>query len=400
MNDAILLKTCENRENYYLIIKYINKEIVGIETFNLLEALGEFYNKHPDIDNINFNDFALWFTTVYTIDIKSKELELYKLLFSKVGEASSAIVRDLAEAYIQKDTRSKLQDALLRNKPLEELQTILNNNIKIEKDNAEVSMDILEDTEITDRSKGLKWRNNGINLGAGGIIPGDFIVFAGRPDAGKSACVVSEGTYLAEQLPEEKDLLFFTNEGLSVHYKERIYQATFDITNEELKNNRLKYKHLYQQKMGRIDKIKLFNISRYNFSQVETIIKKHNPGLIIIDMLDHILGFKSNGNEPNDQKMRVLYRWIGDMALKHAPIIGTTQISYNPQDDPRWPPGERMTGSTTAKQEAPNLIVFIGQEQDKNSTIRYMSATKNKFKEQDNYFKFTCQFDKHKVRFI
>jgi hypothetical protein len=400
MNDAILLKTCESRDNYFLVMRYINREIVSREAFNLLEALGDFYNKHPEIDTISFNDFALWFTTVHTADIKNKDLELYKLLFSKVGEANAAIVRDLVEAYIQKDMRSQLQDALLRNKPLDELHTILNSNIKIEKESAEVSMDISEDTETTNRDSGLKWRCEPINTGAGNLLKGDFVLTAGRWDSGKSSFCVSELSFMAEQIQNDRNVLLFVNEGRAVDYKERIYQSLFDITIEELKSRRQYYKDLYIQKMGRPDKIRLFNITRFTNKQVETIIKKNNPALIVIDMIDHIGGFKTNSNEPSDQKLRILYRWVGDMALKYAPVIGTTQISDLKGCDTRWPPGERLTGSTTAKQEAPNLIIMIGQEENKNSDVRYISATKNKFKPTDTYFKFTCQFDKHRVRFI
>lgn len=400
MNDGILLKTCENRDNYFLITKYINKDIIGTEAFTLLEALGEFYDKHPEITSVNFDDFAVWFTTVYATDIRSKDLELYKLLFSKVGEASSAIVRDLIEAYKLKDVRSRLQDALMRNKPLEEVQAILNSDIKIEKETAEVSMDILEDTETTNRVAGLKWRCVPINAGAGALLKGDFVLVAGRWDSGKSSFCISELSYMAEQMQNNQNVLLFVNEGRAVDYKERIYQSLFNVEIEELKAKREYYKKMYIEKMGRADKIKLFNITRFTNKQVENIIKKNNPGLIVIDMIDHIGGFKINSNEPSDQKVRILYRWVGDMALKYAPIMGTTQISDLKGCDTRWPPGERLTGSTTAKQEAPNLIIMIGQEENKNSDVRYISATKNKFKPVDTYFKFTCQFDKHRVRFI
>jgi replicative DNA helicase len=400
MNDAILLKTCENRDRYYLIMKYINKEIVGKEAFILLHALGDFYNAHPDIETVNFNDFAVWFTNSHSPDIKSKDLELYKALFAKVGEANPAIVKDLIEAYVKKDTLSQLQDAILRNKPLEDFQTIINSVVRVEKDTAEVSMDILEDTEITDRSKGLKWRLNCVNSGAGHLIVGDFVLVAGRFNSGKSSFVVSELSHMAEQLPADKDVLLFVNEGRAVDYKERIYQSVFNVPIEEIKANRQKYKELYLERMGRVDKIKLFKINKFTHRQVEALIKKHNPGLIVIDMIDHIGGFKVNSNEPSDQKVRVLYHWVLDVAGQYAPVIGTTQVSNLQGQDPRWPAPEKLTGSTTAKQEAPNLIIIIGQEEDLNSTTRYISSTKNKFRPENEYFKFTCKFDKHNVRFI
>lgn len=400
MNDGILLKTCENRDNYYLVMRYINKEMVGKEAFNLLEALGDFYNKHAEINSVNFDDFAIWFTGVHTIDIKTKELELYKILFAKIKEASPAIVKDLIESYVNQDILDQLQDAIIKNRPLEDFQTILNTVARVEKDNAEVSMDILEDTDATDRSRGLEWRLQCVNTGAGKLLKGDFVLIAGRFNSGKSSFAISEASYMAEQLADDYDLLLFVNEGRAVDYKERIYQSLFDVEIEEIKAKREYYKKLYLERMRRPDKIKLFNITRFTNRQVETIIKKNNPGLIVIDMIDHIGGFKINSNEPSDQKMRILYRWVGDISIKYAPLIGTTQVSYAPGDDPRWPKPEKLTGSTTAKQEAPNLIITIGREEDLNSTTRYIAATKNKFKAQDEYFKYTCKFDKHNVRFV
>lgn len=401
MNDGILLKTCENRDNYFLIMKYINKDIVGTEAFNLLTALGDFYDKHAEISTINFSDFAVWFTSVHTPDIKSKDLALYKELFAQVEKASPAIVKDLIEAYKKRDVLSQLLDAISRNKSIEDLQSIITTDVKIEKENAQVSMDILEETEKTNRTRGLKWRLDSVNSGAGPLIPGDFVLIAGRFNSGKSSWVISEAAYMGEQLPYEQDVLLFVNERPPVEYKERIYQSLFNITIEELKLNRDKYKALYLEKMKRLDKIKLFNIPKFTNRQVESIIKKHNPGLVVVDMLDHIGGFKANSNEPSDQKIRSLYRWIGDIPLQYnVPLIGTTQVSDSPSQDPRWPAPEQLTGSRTAKQEAPNLIITIGREEDLNSTTRYIAATKNKFKPENEYFKFTCQFDKHNVRFI
>lgn len=404
MNDGILLKTCENRDNFFLIKKHINKEIVGKQTCKLLDAWGDFYLKFADIKQIPFNDFFTWFISVHTPDIKSRELELYKILGAKVGESNSVIARDLVEAYKKKDILSQLQDAILRNKPLSEIQTIVNSNVSVEKDNHEFSMDILDDIEFTDRSRGLTWRLDKMNHDAGAIIAGDFVVIAGRFDSGKSSWIISECTYMAEQIQDDKNVLLLVNERPPIEYKERIYQSAFGISIEELKSNRAKYKDLYIQKMKRLDKIKLFNISRMHFGEIENIIKKNNPGLICIDMIDHIGGFISKGNEASDQKIRSLYRWIGDIPLHYnIPVIGTTQVSDESKEknfDSRWPSREALTGSRTAKQEAPNLIITIGQENDLNSTTRYIGATKNKFKAENNYFKFSCKFDKINVRFI
>lgn len=400
MNNAILLKTCEKKENYHLVMRYVKKDITNKETYSLLEALGEFFNQHQEIDVINFEDFSFWFSNVYMPDIKTQQLKKYQELFDNIASANPIIIKDLIDTLIKKDFLASLEDAIVKNESIEYFQNLVNSLEKPASSEAEVSMDILEDTETTDRSRGLRWRLESLNAGAGPLLKGDFVLMAGRFNSGKSSFAISELSYMAEQLSINQDVLLFVNEGRAVDYKERIYQAIFDAPIEEIKGNREKYKKLYTEIMGRPDKIKLFSIPRFTNKQVEGVIKRNNPGLIVIDMIDHIGGFKINSNEPSDQKMRILYRWVGDVAIKYAPLIGTTQVSYAQGDDPKWPKPEKLTGSTTAKQEAPNLIITIGREEDLNSTTRYIASTKNKFKAQDEYFKFTCKFDKHNVRFI
>jgi replicative DNA helicase len=400
MSDAILLKTCETKDNYYLVRKHIKVDLVSRETYDLLEAIGEYYEKHSDTESLDYERFLTWFLHCYKPDMKPKEAELYKLIIQQVKTTSSSDINDLLKAYQYKDKKASVIDAFIRNKPIEEIQNLLVDSQEVKQLDCEVDMSNLDAVlEATDRSKGLHWRLECLNYGFKPLIKGDFVVIGARPDTGKTGFLCSEVSHMATQLEEGKQILWFNNEGEPRELIVRIYQSLLNEIEPTIRANKEQTLEQVKTILGNINKIKVFHVIRYSYRELEAIIKRYNPGLIVIDMLDHVKGFKSFENEPSDVKFVRLYQWARDLSTIYCPILATSQVPAN-NFDSRYPPMEALMGSGTAKQAAAHDILMIGREKDTDNNTRYLSAPKNKINAQSGYFKYQCQYDKDHQRFI
>jgi len=230
-------------------------------------------------------------------------------------------------------------------------------------------------------NKGLKWRLDVFNQYMRPLRGGDFGILASRPDRGKTTMVASEITAMARQLPNAKNAIWLNNEGPGKRLVPRIYQAALGCTVSELvaKNKAGTLKSEYTKLIGRIDKIRVVDIHEMGTGEVETILDNSNPGLVIVDMLDHVHGF---GNmQRTDLQLEELYKWIRDRAVKYdCPFIGTSQISGE-GEGLMFPTMDKLKDSRTGKQGASDFIMMIGSSADPGLVnSRYISLPKNKLR--------------------
>lgn len=399
MNDTVLLKICESRDNYFLVRKHIKKDLVSRETYSLLGALGDYYEKHSEVNSVDFDNFFVWFTNVHTIDIKLKEIELYKTLIEKVKESDSVIVSDLIEAYKDKDIKASILDSLIRNKSIDEIKSILDNANLDSKDSFDVSCNLHDQFEVIDRTKGLTWSIPWMNEDLAPLIMGDFGVLAGMVEAGKTSFVISQAVHMAEQLSKDKQVLWFVNEGFGRVTLDKMYQSFFKITNNELNNNLDHYMQKYEERMGRLDKIQVVDSYGFTHRDIEARLRKSNAGLIVIDMMDNVRGFHGNKNVTSDWALEQLYQWGRELACKVAPLLVTSQFAELSDNEKKYPSLEKLKGSRVAKQGACSFVLTLGMD-ERDSLTRYLGCVKNKLRDHNRrYFKRTISFDVTKVDF-
>lgn len=408
ITDSILLRACLTKSNFVLCRKYIKDDLVSKETKNLLMALGEYYDTHPSIDNTSLDEFMPWVFSVFYPDLKTSEGELYKLLFEKALQAEITTVQSIIDFYKKEDIFANLQDIIINHGTLQQISDAISVTSMTSTLECEVPMTLEESLELTDRSRGLKWRLSSLNTGFGPIIKGDFITVAARPGMGKTSFLCSEVSHIATQISDNRHILWFHNEGEPRSIIDRIYQALFNLTEQELRDNKHKAQASYIKKLGRIDRIKMFAVHRFSAKEIENIIKQHPCALIVIDMLDHIRGFSNRQGDTVDAQYGRIYQWARDLSSIYAPVIGTSQVSaINPEasykmreNETKFPSEDRLVGSKTLKQGAAHSILMIGQDFPESNNIRYLSAPKNKMNGREGYFKYQVLFDPQKVRFI
>ncbi len=232
--------------------------------------------------------------------------------------------------------------------------------------------------EIDD--SGIRWRLSALNNSMRGLRPGDFGIIAGRPDKGKTTFITSEVTYMAPQLPPDRNVLWLNNEGKGERIIPRLYQSAIGVTiSEMIAMGRENLIAAYRATVGRLDRIKVIDIHGMSNNQVDLIMEQNNPGIVVYDMIDHIRGFADSGRD--DLRLEEMYKWARERSVKYDTIgLATSQIS-NEGDGLMFPSLGMLKDSKTGKQGACDFQLMIGASNDQNLQYsRYLGLPKNKLR--------------------
>lgn len=386
INDLTLIQFIKNKSNLEKYGKYINKIALSRQGEIMYNDIVEYFSKFPEIEQINPEVFSDWFHHCKHLDFDKSTRELYnKFFFDNLNNPINVSGDELLKHYEKQAVFDKVIDLIKDNSDLDELEKIIVLGKSKEKvDSLYLSMDIEDIVNTETREQGLRWRMEFLNQKLGGILQGDFGVIAGVPNSGKTTFLISEVTHLASQLPPNKKVLWFNNEGPDYEIRNRIFQSALNKTVLEL---RLDYKEAYTKYidlMGAQDKIQVIKAASQSYRNLEKIImaEKENVGLIVFDMLDKIKGFdRFRTSETSDEKYDRAYEWALNLSILVAPVLGTSQTSYlEDAYQKRWPPMEALKGSRIAKQGDARFMIMIGKDDAEEGTIapRFISSPKNK----------------------
>lgn len=283
----------------------------------------------------------------------------------------SKTLRELSiSAYEVAEGRAELSKVLQQ---LQELQDADSKTDAAEDESLFVTNDLEQLANSSVQKPGLKFRLGLLRRSLGSLRKGDFGFVFARPETGKTTFLASEISYIIDQVPESNPIIWFNNEeqGDKVHL--RVYQAYFGITLEELLSNIPKYNKLFQeQTKGRF---KLVDRSTLTKREVEAIIKKFKPSLVVFDQIDKIKGFDA---DREDLMLGAIYQWAREIAKDYCPVIGICQADGT-GENVRFLTMANVANAKTAKQAEADWILGIGTIHDTGwESIRFFHLSKNK----------------------
>lgn len=397
MLDTTLLQLFTSREKYEQLVRAVPKAALGEVTQVLLTDYGKFFNEFPDIEKIEREPFWIWFKTFGHPKLNAEQMAKFEAV---VGQITKPVAPEIEQGFtarlVAAETALKLQEALERYNEGDEIN--LGATIRDISDSFEMATDkkvktpwvrddihdLLADDE-TDR--GFKWRLDAINTAMRPLIPGDFGIIAARPDVGKTTFLTDNLAHFAAQMedvyPEQgRNILWFNNEGPGRRIKKRLYQSALNATYSDMlalqREGRLKSE--YARMMGgNEDIIRVFDVHDFWNWEVEDIIRQHNPGIVVFDMLDNIKfgGATANNGQRTDQLLEAMYQWGRVIGVKHDCVaLATSQISAD-GENLSYPSLSMLKDSKTGKQGAADFIMTIGFQSQLKDT-RFMGLTKNK----------------------
>ena len=221
------------------------------------------------------------------------------------------------------------------------------------------------------QEQGYRWRLDCLNKSFGSLREGDFGFIFARPETGKTTFLASEVSNFA--LQTKKPIIWLNNEEQGEKVKLRIYQAFFGIPLDQLLSNIKKYHEKYLEATN--GNVMLFDSATISRWDVEKIISKINPGIVIYDQLPKIKGFAA---DRDDLRLGTIYQWARELAKGSHAAIGVQQADGT-AEGVRYLTMEHVANAKTAVQAEADWILGIGKTHDVNAQeVRYLSISKNK----------------------
>ena len=395
MIDVILLRIMRVRSDYFKLKDLIPvSKTLDPKTVAILDDFGKYYEKFPTHTFVDLNTFVPRFQAWHP-SMKPELLNQYNAVFRNTWAAEADddqrknIMSELAEIELvtrlanmaEQHAEGELEHAFMQITAAMDsyrqrlgLKTITYIDTPI----GELLQDEFDDT-------GVEWRLRCLNESMRRMRPGDFGIVAGRPDKGKTTFLTSEATFIAPQLPPDRNIIWLNNEGPGRRIIPRLYQSALGYSLNELKDKHTAgvLEDEYRAAVGgRLNKIRIVDVHGFNTGQIETILEESNPGLVIYDMIDNIKGF--GGEARTDLALEEMYKWARERSVKYDCIgLATSQIS-NDGDGMQFPTLGMLKDSKTGKQGACDFQLMIGASNDPGlAGSRYLSLPKNKLRRPD-----------------
>lgn len=407
IRDVDILKLMLQRHNFENYRTFINDDHIQAETRFLLGEFKEYYARYSD-DHIDMDKFISFFFHIRHPELPECDKEINMKILTNLHFPATNIGDELLTQLKVKSLSDELMQIYKTTPSIDKLTEALDKHTQKEKystDNTEfVDMDITSALADTDPEVGYHWRLSELSQTIGLVSPWTFGIVAAATNSGKSSFLVSEMSYLCQQLAEDECILWLNNENKGVRILPRLYQAMFNITRQELESNPHAYAKEFNKRGG--NKIKILDIQKQTNRYVEKLVRQLKPRIILIDMLDHVYGISYNRNETQEVKFEKLYQWALELAcVYNCTVIGTSQLNAHGTVDQfgklvPYPKITNLKGSQgPSKQGAASWVLMIGRADGQHyENTRFMSAPKSKFG--DDTYRSEVHFDREKGLFI
>jgi replicative DNA helicase len=383
--DIEIVRALSEKDNYVKYKRFIKQESLSREAFDILDWMGEWWKQHPSSQVIDMQSFAPFVLVSKLGGAKPERLEIVKQWLNELNNEAnqdtiSGVIKALATRYHANEIASKALAVVDgKEESLEHIEAQLSSYHKdVGKVDNEESYIVSDDIfAMLDEAKagGYKWRLNALNESLGDLRQGDLVVVATRPDTGKTTFLSSESTYIAQQMPKEKVVLWLNNEEAGKKVKRRIVQSALGVTTRQMFEHPARVNERWLELMGRTDKFVLFDKADVSVYDVENLFEKYDVGLLVFDQLWKVHGFeKEAGNEVTRQTM--IFNWARELAKKYAPVITVHQADGS-AEGVKWIDMSKLYGSKTGVQGEADAIITIGRLPEEGNK-RYLYVPKNK----------------------
>lgn len=409
-----LLHVLKNRNNYDRYAKYVAEHAVTKQTLLIIKDMEEFFTINTTVTDVDWSSFSSWFKLVKHAGLKKAEAEIYDKIFTNLQAHTGGVVsEEITKHFVKLDYAGRIQDhtsKLISGQSLEltDIQPILDEYVHVNGTTSSLddhfsSHDLSKILDVSVRSGGLDWGLEDLNVAIGPIRKGDFIIVGTRPEVGKTSFAVDQTCYMAQQLAPESTVLWFNNEEDGEKIGLRAYQS---VLNEDLRYilaNEKDATAKYIARMGRVDKVKVWDKPHMTVKEVEAVCKKYNPSIIVFNVLWKIHGFEGGSDV---ERLHKLFQWGRELAKTYGPVFALTQADGSAEGQ-QWVYQNQLYGSKTGIQGEADAIITIGAVHDAAKVNeRYIHVPKNKLpggprsNSAMRHGFFEVSFDTERCRFI
>ena len=428
--DHTLLQIMRERKKFYQLRRLLNPKSVDVHTAAILNAYDQFFKMDADCLEIPLTTgFQSWFFISKGDKLGAEARAILEAVFKQAEkEPNEYAKKHIVQQILQADLAVKTTDIMDRYHndedidPAAELQRVFNDyTIAMEGSSKKFEfVELDEDLFHEDQNnEGLQPRWACLQMYMRPWRGGDFIIFAARPDSGKTSAIADNITHMGPQVqqynatahaqwlernsssavgtvggnepadsepaPKPRIILWLNNEGPGKRILKRVVQAAFGIPMSKIieKQKAGSLWNEYEVLMGgNRHVIKVKDIHGWSAGMVEELIKETNPMLVVYDMIDNIqfTNGVSNGGTRTDQLLEAMYAWGRNMAVIYDHVgLATSQTSADAAEK-SFPLMHMLKDSKTGKQGACDAIIMMGNKEEDatQETSRWISTPKNK----------------------
>jgi len=391
MDYDCLFLCAKSKENLQRYRRYIKPHIVVKETNIILDGMDKYYKTFPSVSTINWEPFTAFLIADQSKRLTDDSIVKLRMTLTKAKtfvphHAHEEVIKTLIELDYLAQIMEECEKVKEGSSDLEHVHILATDALKnveryIEKDELFVSADL---SSIADRisSSGYEWRLDALNRSLGPLRTGNFVIVAARVEVGKTTFLASEVSYIAQQLPKDRPVVWVNNEEESSVVFFRIVQAALGQESKEIIADSKAAMTAYTALMGGDkDKIRVTKDTNH-VKDLETLFREVNPGLIIFDQLDKVSGFKEAERE--DITLGRIYKWARELARTYGPVIAASQLSATAVDlkDPPFIGMDALRGSKTDKPGEADAVITLGKYKEpktpEEEMIRTINVPKNK----------------------
>lgn len=384
--DAVLLSVLKSKSNYQRFEKLIKETTVAPETWAIIKTVKDYFSIHLDEDEIDWTRFSTLFFHVKGRSLKEDKAIICRRLIEQARDCKEdeTAAEEIIKHYVELDYASRIgtatMDILSGSKDITVVEEIYGEYCK-EVGRVTLSKeDLFASTDLTTiissvASSGFKWRLQELNRSLGDARQGDFMIFAARPETGKTTLIAQEMTHWASQLTTaDRPIIWVNNEERSDKVMLRAMQSYFAISTTELFDKMAYYKDIYDKEIGKRLLILNDDDAVNNVGYLDKLFTEYNPSAIVFDQLDKVHGF--NGEVREDLRLGKLYFWAREQSKKYGPTVAISQIDGSGEGQ-KWLNMQQLRGSKTDKAGEADAIVTIGRTSE-DEYKRYIHVPKNK----------------------
>jgi hypothetical protein len=326
--DCDVIKILLEKENYINYSPLIDHNVLFDETKKILRAVEKYYEE-TNKNKIDLSVFVPWFTNKYYKNLSPDETQYYKNIFENIASIEYPDIKSTIDKLKQEKLWKELDFIRKNGFDIFQMKDLISKyESQLEKDNDEYfPNDFDKAFALSQRPDGLKWRLNGLNERLKPLVRGDAGIIYAYTNIGKTTFIISETSFMAQQLTGDKKVLYFNNEGAEERVVRALWCATLKKKSETLLTNPNKAIELYTQAMhGDVDRVMVFDVRGKGLDYVEKVCSHYDPGLIIIDQLDYLIPEKKRDTA---RPYQGVYERARDISNKNCPVLVASQASGN-----------------------------------------------------------------------
>ena len=377
MIDLALLRIIKHKEQFDKVHRYIPRSAIDARTKAVTDDIRKYFEMNPEELVIDFPAFRSMFFTTWHKGMGESDCDYYNQLLTRMEtDVAESVKKNIINQLLELEFATDIGNLISEYEQGEEIEIVLaidNVTAKV-KESIERSSSHefsgLDDSTVGDEDddNGMLWPLDCMNEIYRNIQGGDQYIIAARPGKGKTSFLTFLNWSMAQQMPDNKVIVWFNNESRRQRIMSRQIMSALNMTNGDLAKLKAKGEltNEYIKVMGNKNRVRVYDIHGKNNSYLEDVLDSigiDNVGAVITDMLDNVK-FPTRKDLREDQRLEQMYQWHRELGVKYnCPMFPTSQVS-NDGAGLMFPTDGMLKDSKTGKQGACDGIIMLGSSDD------------------------------------